>query len=102
MPKNNQGLFLEVLKHLRRPHIWKSDNWVLRHDNAHEHSLNLVQQFMSSNWFPRLKIPLRCELFDDVKAIQISRPLLNQTQIAKKNSSKSFPQKKIGYYSDNK
>lgn len=92
----NKEYYLEVLKRLRhalrrkRPHLWKSGNWLLHHDNAPAHSSHLIQEFLTKHgivqlrqplyspdiapcdfWlFPMLKYPLKGKRFDDVEEIK--------------------------------
>jgi len=92
----NKEYYLEVIKRLRdavrrkRPHLWKSGNWLLQHDNALAHSSHLIQEFLTKHsivqlhqllyspdiapcdfWlFPKLKHPLKGKRFDDVEEIK--------------------------------
>lgn len=91
----NQFKYLEILKRLReavrrkRPHLW-SGGWILHHDNAPAHAALRVHEFLASKsiatldhppyspdlapcdfWlFPKLKIALKGQRFDDITAIQ--------------------------------
>jgi transposase len=86
----NKEYYLEVICHLcdavqrKRPHLWASRNWQLRHDIALAHSSHLIQSFLAKHgipvvrqapyspdmapcdfWlFPKLKRPLKGSHFD--------------------------------------
>jgi len=51
----NQQFYLEVFKRLRdavqrkRPKLWRSDEWLLYHDNAPTHTALSVRQFLTKN-----------------------------------------------------
>ncbi|GFX94408.1 maestro heat-like repeat-containing protein family member 1 [Trichonephila clavipes] len=92
----NKEYYVEVLKRLcnairrKRPQLWESGDWLLHHDNAPAHTLNLVQQYLSKHsiaqlrqppyspdiapcdfWlFPRLKMPLKGHRFDNKQTVE--------------------------------
>lgn len=104
----NREYYLKVLKRLhdtvrrKRPHLWKSGNWLLHHDNAPAHSSHLIQQFLTKLgivqlcqsvppyspdiascdfWlFPKLKHQLKGKRFDEEIKQNTTRKLLAITK----------------------
>jgi transposase len=92
----NKEFYIAVLKRLReaihrkRPQLWMNQSWVLHHNNAPAHSLNLVHNFLAKNEmtvvpqppysldlapadlfpFPKLKSTLKGRRFDTIDEIQ--------------------------------
>ena len=92
----NTEYYVEVLKRLRdamrrkRPCFWSSGDWLLHHNNALAHSLNIMQQFLAKDkvvqlrqppynpdiapcdfWmFQKLKMALKGKRFEDIETIQ--------------------------------
>ena len=92
----NKEYYIEVQRRLRdavrtkRPRFWTSGDWLLHHDNALAHSLNLVQQFSAKHKIvqlrqppyspdiapcdfcilPKLKMALKGRRFDEIETIQ--------------------------------
>jgi len=91
----NQQCYLELLTSLlecvwrKRPRLWP-DKWILNHDNAPEHDVVRVHEFLAKNFitkvdhppylpdlalcdfwlFPKLKIALKGQRFADLSDIQ--------------------------------
>lgn len=92
----NQHVYLGILRRLResvrrkRPELFKSNSWILHHDNAPAHTAASVKTYLASRgttvldhppyspdlapndfWlYPKLKMTLKGERFDNVDAIK--------------------------------
>ena len=100
----NAKFYCDILRRLRedmrrkRPGKWRTNNWVLHHDNAPAHTALAVQHFLASKdmtvvphppystdfapcdffLFPKMKIKLKGRRFDTVEEIQAeSQKVLN-------------------------
>jgi transposase len=87
----------------KRPGKWRTNNWVLHHDNAPAHTALAVQHFLASKnmtvishphyspdlapcdffLFPKMKIKLKGRRFDTVEEIQAESQKVLMTLIQK-------------------
>jgi transposase len=111
----NAKFYCDVLRRLRevmrrkRPGKWRTNNWVLHHDNAPAHTALAVQHFLASKnmmviphppyspdlapcdffLLPKMKIKLKGRRFDTVEEIQAeSQKVLNM--LTQKDFQDSF------------
>lgn len=92
----NKEYYLGVMRRLReqirrkRPDLWKTNSWILHHDNAPSHKAIIVKEFLTKNstniieqppyspdmapadffLFPKLKLPLRGTRFQSIEDIK--------------------------------
>lgn len=92
----NKDYYLGVMRRLResirkkRPDLWKSNSWILHHDNAPSHTALIIRDFLTKHGttviaqapyspdlapcdfflFPKLKLPLRGKRFESIESVK--------------------------------
>ncbi|PNF41538.1 hypothetical protein B7P43_G12319 [Cryptotermes secundus] len=111
----NKEFYHDVLRLLRenmrrkRPEKWRTNNWVLHHDNARPHTADIVQEFLAKNkmavvphppyspdlapcdffLFLKMKIKLKGRRFDTAEEIQAETQTVLNT-LTKKDFQDAF------------